>query len=72
MVMKAQATLLALGLAVVGLSGCHAHAHGSGSGADVHVAAVDSDPDCHGVLNCTGELIEDAVLFPFRVIDSIF
>lgn len=69
--MKIQATVLTLAL-LFGIAGCHAHASTSGNAADVRVATVDNDPDCYGVLDCTGELVEDAVMFPFRVIAAIF
>jgi hypothetical protein len=69
--MKIQTTVLTL-LAVFGLAGCHAHASTSGNAVDARVNTVDADDDCYGVLDCTGELVTDAVLFPFRVLASIF
>ena len=72
--MKFRTTVLALGLAsFFALSGCtthaHSHHHSDGGGVDIDVA---SDGACHGVLNCTFDLVEDAVMFPFRVLASIF
>jgi hypothetical protein len=71
--MKVRATVLALGLALFATSGCTTsattHHHSGGSGVDID---VDSDDACHGVWNCTVDLVEDAVMFPFRVLDSIF
>ena len=64
--------MLALGLAFFTLSGCTTHAHSHhADGGDVHID-VASDGACHGVLNCTFDLVEDAVMFPFRVLASIF
>lgn len=71
--MKIRTTVLALGLACFALSGCtssaHTHHHADGGDIDIDVA---SDGACHGVLNCTFDLVEDAVMFPFRVLASIF
>jgi hypothetical protein len=71
--MKIQATMLALGLALFAPSGCttsaHTHHHSDGAGIDLD---VDSDGECHGFFNCTADLVEDAVMFPFRVLDGIF
>jgi len=70
--MKTRTTVLALGLAsFFALSGCTTHAttHRADGGVDIDVA---SDGACHGVLNCTFDLVEDAVMFPFRVLASIF
>jgi hypothetical protein len=69
--MKIRTTVLALGLAFFALSGCTTTAHthrADGGDVDIDVA---SDGACHGVLNCTFDLVEDAVMFPFRVLASI-
>lgn len=71
--MKIRTTVLAIGLAsFFALSGCTTNAtthRADGGGVDVDVA---SDGACHGVLNCTFDLVETAVMYPFRMLASIF